>query len=325
MTANGEKNPIHLQACPAYSLDNNDKDSDYAVPRKRNGSIDSVDLQLHREDDKIRGINNPLPCTTPLPATPLPATPPLPPPYNHNSPMALYPTGKQTMSLDNLSSYTNGHVATGRKESLYQSPRFPSLSVDDLLNGVPSRNFHYTFSPLHSSTRSPPAVPSPKSIPKTPKDTYDDPRTPSKKVPLANATYDSPKRYAQQGTTPLVIHGSPKSVPRTPKDAYDNPRTLSTVPAGDTTYDSPKNLHNYTQLGAATEPVLVEDNGTLPQSVQRTPEDAYDDPRKPSAVPVDNSTTYDSPRNPYNYTQLGTPTKSLLVDDKDDPDYSYVE
>ena len=312
--ANGAKNP-DMQTCPAYSVNSNGKESDYAIPKKRSGSIDSVDLQLYRTESKIRGINNPIPYT---PTHAAPSTPPIPPPYDRNSPMGLYnsPT-KQAMSLDNLSSYTNGRVVAGQNESLYQSPRYPSLSVDDLLNGVPSRKFHHTFSPLHSATRSPGA------LPKIPKDTYDDPRTPTKVVPIGNSTYDAPKSYA---TRPLPTNGVgplPKSVPMTPKDAYDDPRRPSAVTADNPTYDSPRSSHDHKESpGTPTQPLLMNDIGTSPT---RTPKDAYDDPRRPSGISINNDTTYDSPRKPYNYSQLVTSNKPLLVDDKDDPDYSYVE
>ena len=314
VAANGNKKPVQMQTCPAYSVDSNGKESDYAIPRKRSGSIDSVDLQMYSTDSKIRGINNPIPYT---PTHAPPCTPPVPPTYSPQ-PQGLYnyPT-KQAMSLDNLSSYTNGRVAVGRNDSLYQSPRYPSLSVDDLLNGVPSRKFHYTFSPLHSATRSPAA------LPKTPKDTYDDPRTPSKVVPIGDNTYDAPKSYATRPLPDVGVGPSPKSVPRTPKDTYDDPRKPSLVTADNPTYDTPRPNHKEL-AGTPTQPLLMDDANSSPTSESRTPKDAYDDPRKPSGMPV-NDTTYDSPRKPYDYTQLGTPNKPLLIDDKDDPDYSYVE
>lgn len=317
VTANGKKNPVQMQTYPACSLDDNDKESDYDIPKKRSGSIDSVDLQLYRTDSKIRGINNPLHSTSPHRA---PYTPPLPPPYDHNRPNGFYSMTKQARSMDNLSSYTNGHVTTGRNDdSLYQSPRYPSLSVDDLLNGIPSQKLHYNFSPLHSSARSPVARP------RTPKDTYDDPRTPYRVVAVGNSTYDAPRSHTQPGIKPSLVNdvrASPKSVPRTPKDAYDDPRKPSaTVTVGDATYDSPRNLHDREQTGTPTKPILMNDITASPKSVPRTPKDAYDDPRQPLVVSVGNS-TYDTPRKQYNYIQLEAP---IPEEDKDDPDYCHVE
>ena len=300
-----------MQPCPPYSVDNNGKEGNYAIPKNRSGSIDSVDLQLYHTESKVRTVHNPIPYT---PTHTAPCTPPIPPTFDRNSPEGLYsyPT-KQAISLDNLSSYMNSHTHNGNDESLYQSPRYPSLSVDDLLNGVPSCKFHYHFSPLHSSTKSP------KPLPKIPKDAYDDPRTLSKTLPNGDTTYDSPKSYATKSLLINDVRQSPRSLPRIPKDAYDDPRKPSTVSADNPTYDSPRNA-----AGTPTHPLLMDELNAPLQTVGEVPENAYDDPRKPSGVPV-NDTTYDSPRNPYKYTQIETTTKPMLVDDKDDPDYSYVE
>ena len=305
-----------MQACPPYSVDNDGKEGDYAIPKNRTGSIDSVDLQLYRTESKVRAVHNPIPYT---PTHTAPCTPPIPPTFDRDSPVGLYssPT-KQAMSLDNLSSYTNSH-ANGKNESLYQSPRYPSLSVDDLLNGVPSRKFPYHFSPLHSSTKSP------KPLPKIPQDAYDDPRTLSKALPNGDITYDTPKRYVSRPLPINDVRQSPRSAPRTPKDAYDDPRKPSTLSADNPTYDSPRNVYDPKEsAGTPTHPLLVDELSTPLQTLAEVPENTYDDPRRPSGVSV-NNTTYNSPRNPYKYTQIATSTKPVLVDDKDDPDYSYVE
>ena len=302
---------MQMQSCPAYTVDNGNggKDSNYAVPRKRSGSIDSVDLHLHRYNSEAKDVVKPLP-SNPRP----PYTPPLPPAY---APNGFY-TGstKQAKSMDNLSSYTHGQVTAEQNESLYQAPRYPSLSVDDLINGIPSQRFHRTFSPLHAATRSPGA------IPRTPKDTYDDPRTPKRVIAISNNTYDAPRSNTQPGNKPLPVNdigSSPKSVPRTPMDAYDDPRKLSAiVSVGNAMYDTPRHMYDHQQPGT---PPKQDDVFNSPT---RTRKDAYDDPRKPLVVSVGDS-TYDSPRKPYNYTQIDTPQKPTLVDDKDDPDYSYVE
>lgn len=361
---NGEKNPLNMNA---YSSDiNNGKESDYAIPRKRSGSIDSVDLHMHRTESKMGGVTNPLPCSPSLCPTYTPPPPP-PPAYDHNT---LYssPT-KQAKSLDNLSSYTHGNATNEGNDALYQSPRYPSLSVDDLLNGIPSRKFHYTFSPLHKSARSPTALPripkdtyddprtptkavaigdstydtprnhtqpgtnkplpingvgpSPKSVPQTPHDTYDDPRRPSAAVTAINPTYDSPKNLELPETpTTNNVRASPRSVPRTPKDAYDDPRRPSaTVAASNPSYyDSPKNLYNQELPGTPTKLAVMDNVHSSPKSVSRTPNDTYDDPRKPTVASVNNS-----PGKSYDYVRLANPQKPKIVDDDDDPDYSYVE
>lgn len=361
VSANGKDNSvIQMHTSPPYAVESNGKESNYAIPRKRTGSIDSADLQLYRTESKVRGVSNPLPHTPPYPAA---QTPPIPPSYDHASKNLYCSPTKQAMSLDNLSSYTNNRVANGGPEAIYQSPRYPSLSVDDLLNGIPSRKFHYAFSPLHSSSRSPIAVPkvpkdvydspraaskmvhignntydapkhhtqpetkpllgidvrsSPQSRPRTPRDTYDDPRTPSKAVTVGNNMYDAPKSYTQPENN---VGASPKSVPRTPKDAYDDPQQPSVVvTVGDAMYDTPRH-----QTATPTKPLLVDEVNMSPQSVPRTPKDAYDDPRQPTVKSGDNGTYYDSPRKPYDYTQIDTSRKPTLVDDEDDPDYSYVE
>lgn len=309
VTANGNnRNPVQMQACPAYPVDSNGKESNYSIPRKSSGSIDSVDLHLYHSEAKD--------TIKPLPSTPrAPYTPPLPPAHPPNG---FYPTlSKQARSMDNLSSYAQDPpITTERNDSLYQAPRYPSLSVDDLLNGIPTQRFHRTFSPLHAATRSPGA------IPRIPKDTYDDPRTPTKRViAVSNSTYDAPRSYVQPGSKPLPINdagSSPLSMPRTPMDAYDDPRKPSTtVTVGNAMYDTPRHTCDHQQSGSPTK------HNDVFESPTRTPEDAYDDPRKPS-ITVGNS-TYDSPRNPYKYTQIDTPQKPALADDEDDPDYSYVE
>jgi len=217
-----------MQSCPAYTVD--DENSDYALPRKRTGSIDSADLQLYRTESKQR-VNQ-------LPGTPdckqvnpqsLPPPPPTTlPPYDlYDRPKSLYSSpAKQAMSLDGLSSYANGHPVKGhpvnnmRNESLYQSPRTPALSVDDLIHGVPKDKFRYSFSPQHAMvasrrkshsvdnflTQSPVRVGSPARV-ATPKGTYDDPRRPSLNVQVGNGTYDTPRKsynYTQLTTRPSV-------------------------------------------------------------------------------------------------------------------------
>ena len=81
-SVNGDKKSLNMYP-PAYSLANGGKeDDDYGVPRNRTDSIDSMDLQLHHKDSKlVRGINNPLP-----------STPPLPPAYDHKN---LYCSGNE--------------------------------------------------------------------------------------------------------------------------------------------------------------------------------------------------------------------------------------
>ena len=304
VTANGNSNPAKMP------MDNDGgKENNYAVPRKRSGSIDSVDLHLHHSESEAKDVVKPLPS---IPRAPY--TPPLPPAYAPNG-FYTSPT-KQAKSMDNLSSYTHDQVTTEGNESLYQAPRYPSLSVDDLINGIPSQRFHRTFSPLHAATRSPGA------IPKTPKDTYDDPRTPKRVIAIGNSTYDAPRSYTPPVSRPLPVNdvgSSPKSLPRTPMDAYDDPRKPSAiVSVGNAMYDTPR--HAYDHQLPATPPK----HNDVFDSPTRTPKDAYDDPRKPLVVSVGDS-TYDSPRKPYDYTQIDTPQKPTLVDDKDDPDYSYVE
>ena len=218
---NSINNPA-MQSCPAYSLD--DEDSDYALPRKRTGSIDSTDLQLYRTESKQRV--NQLPGTpdckqaNPQPPPPPPTT--LPPYELYDRPKSLYSSPfKQAMSLDGLSSYANGRpVNIVKKESLYQSPRTPALSVDDLIHGVPKDKFRYSFSPQHVMvaprrkfhsvdnflTQSPVGVGSPARV-ATPKGTYDDPRRPSLHVQVGNGTYDTPRKsynYTQLTTRPSV-------------------------------------------------------------------------------------------------------------------------
>ena len=196
-----------MQSCPAYSLDQDD--SDYALPRKRTGSIDSADLQLYRSESKQR-VNH-LPATPDcIQVNPPPPPPPITlPPYDlYDRPKGLYSSPfKQAMSLDGLSSFANGHPVNRirQAESMYQSPRTPALSVDDVMHGMPMEKFRYSFSPQHAVigaqrkshsvenflVHSPATQGSPARV-ATPKGTYDDPRRPSLKV--GNGTYDTPRK-----------------------------------------------------------------------------------------------------------------------------------